>query len=60
MDSPSTGLVSPAPFVRSVDDRIHAVQDKIENDLLQLDPVALYTGAEAKRPASSLTLRISA
>lgn len=33
----------PAPFVRLVDDRIHADQDNIENDLLQLDPVALYT-----------------
>src|SRR5262249_37898797 len=37
-DSPSTGLVRPTipPFVRLVDDRIHAVQDKIENDLLQI------------------------
>jgi hypothetical protein len=32
----------PAPFVRLVDG-----QDRIENDLLQLDPVALFTGGRS-------------
>jgi hypothetical protein len=39
-----------------VDDRIHAVQDKLENDPLQLDPVAPYTGAEAKRSVTSFDI----